>query len=89
MGRWADRVSMAPGNVSRFATKEDGRAVVFGGDILVNRAGLQHLALDQSHVVSVNNGAAKIVHEGFQAADASLESHEILFVRAQGLVRGG
>tara|TARA_B100001758_G_scaffold185543_1_gene162283 strand:+ start:15364 stop:15753 length:390 start_codon:yes stop_codon:yes gene_type:complete len=78
---------MAPSNVSDLAAEEDGLALRLGVGILEDWAGLQHFALDQGHVVRVDNGAAEVVHDVFEAADAALQAHKVLPVQACKVMR--
>jgi len=79
---WADRVAMPPSNVGGFAAKKDWRSGNFRAWVLVDGPRPEHFALDEGHVVGVDNNAAEVVHQSLEAADATLETHKVFAVQA-------
>lgn len=89
MGRWADGFPMAPGNVSDFTAEEDGWAVGLIVGVEIDGPRPENFPFHQRHVVGVDNGAAEVVDEVFQAEDAALESHKVLGFKARKFLFSG
>lgn len=62
---WADRVAIAPSDVGGLAAEEDWRSGNFRARVLVDGPRPKHFALDEGHVVGVDDGAAEVVHQVF------------------------